>query len=121
GQPVSQEQRKLMNTTMQTLGRVALIGGLALVAALNLYLFADVDKLSEAQKLAVYRQIYLTAMVIPFISVLGVGLAFLIRRRDIARLVATGMKREDAVAAFTVQEERPAPNWWILGGSLVFV
>src|SRR5688572_21503303 len=42
GQPVPQETRKLMNTTMQTLGRVALIGGLALVAALNLYLFADV-------------------------------------------------------------------------------
>ncbi len=55
GKPVPQEARKLMNTTMQTLGRVALIGGLALVAAFNLYLFADVEKLSEAEKLAVYR------------------------------------------------------------------
>jgi MFS family permease len=50
GKPLPQEVRKLMNTTMQTLGRVALISGLALVAAINLYLFADVERLSEAQK-----------------------------------------------------------------------
>ncbi|HKU70326.1 MAG TPA: hypothetical protein VJQ51_05770, partial [Burkholderiales bacterium] len=53
GKPVSQDARKLMNTTMQTLGRVALIGGLALVAAINLYLFEGVDKLAEAEKVAI--------------------------------------------------------------------
>jgi preprotein translocase subunit SecF len=121
GQPVPPETRKLMNTTMQTLGRVALIGGLALVAALNLYLFADVGKLSEAEKLAIYRQIYLTAMAIPFISVAGIALAFFIRRRAVARLVAGGMKREAALETLVGPQERPAPNWWILGGSLVFV
>jgi MFS family permease len=121
GQPVPQEARKLMNTTMQTLGRVALIGGLALVAALNLYLFADVEKLSEAEKLGVYRTIYQIAMVIPFISVLGIALAFFIRRRAVGRLVAGGMERKMALAALTGPEDRPAPNWWILGGSLLFV
>jgi len=121
GKPVPQEARKLMNTTMQTLGRVALIGGLALVAALNLYLFADVERLSEAEKVAIYRQIYLTAMVIPFISVLGIALAFFIRRRAIGRLVAGGMERKKALAALAGPEDRPAPNWWILGGSLLFV
>src|SRR3990170_6266760 len=83
GKPLPQEVRKLMNTTMQTLGRVALIGGLALVAAINLYLFADVERLTEAQKVAVYRQIYLTALAIPFISVLGVTLALFLKRRAI--------------------------------------
>lgn len=121
GDPVPQETRKLMNTTMQTLGRVALIGGLALVAAINLYLFADVEKLSEAQKVAIYRQIYLTAMVIPVISVLGVALAFFIRRGAVNQLVAGGMKRKEALAALAGPDERPAPNWWILGGSLLFV
>ena len=121
GQPLPQEARKLMNTTMQTLGRVALIGGLALVAALNLYLFADVEKLSEAEKLDVYRTIYLTAMAIPFISVMGIALAFFIRRRAVARLVAAGMKREAALEALAGPQERPAPNWLILGGSLAFV
>ena len=121
GKPVPQEARKLMNTTMQTLGRVALIGGLALVAALNLYLFAGADKLSEAEKVAIYRQIYLTAMVIPFISVLGVAFAFFLRRRAIQGLMARGMGRIEAQKAFAGPEDRPAPNWWILGGSVAFV
>ena len=121
GKPVPQEARKLMNTTMQTLGRVALIGGLALVAAINLYFFADVERLTEAQKVAVYRQIYLTAMAIPFVSVLGVTLAYFLRRRAIQRLVDQGMDSVKAREAVAGPDDRPAPNWWILGGSLGFV
>jgi len=121
GKPVPREARKLMNTTMQTLGRVALIGGLALVAALNLYLFAGVEKLSEAEKVAIYRHIYLIAMVIPFISVFGVALAYFLKQRDLRRLVAQGMNPAEARKLLEVQEERPAANWWILGGSVAFV
>jgi MFS family permease len=121
GKPVPLEARKLMNTTMQTLGRVALIGGLALVAAINLYLFTGVERLSEAEKIAVYRQIYLTALVIPFISVAGVGLASVLRRRELRRLIAQGMDRAQARKLLEAPEARPAANWWILGGSLLFV
>ena len=121
GRPVPQEARKLMNTTMQTLGRVALIGGLALVAAINLYLFEGVDQMSEAQKVAVYRQVYLSAMAIPFISVLGIALAYFLRRRAVGRLVAQGMDPAQAHDLLAGPDERPAPNWWILGGSLGFV
>ena len=121
GRPVSPEARKLMNTTMQTLGRVALIGGLALVAAVNLYLFADVETFSEAQKVAIYRKIYATALVIPIISVAGVAFAFFLRWRDTRRLLARGMSRAAVDALYAAPGERPAPNWWILGGSLVFV
>jgi hypothetical protein len=121
GKPVPQAQRKLMNTTMQTLGRVALIGGLVLVASINLYFFAGVESMSEAEKLLIYRKIYLTALVVPLISVAGVVFAYLLKRRDIRRLAAGGMSREEAEKLVSVPEERPAPNWWILGGSLVFV
>ena len=121
GKPVPQEARKLMNTTMQTLGRVALIGGLALVAALNLYLFAGVEKLSEAEKVAIYRQVYLIAMAIPFISVFGVALAYFLKQRDLRRLVAQGMNPAEARKLLEVQEQSPDPNWWILGGSVAFV
>lgn len=121
GKPVPPEARKLMNTTMQTLGRVALIGGLALVAAINLYLFSDVERLSEAQKVAIYRQIYLTALVIPFISVAGVALAALLRRRELRRLVDQGKDRDEARKLLEAPVAPPAPNWWILGGSLAFV
>ena len=41
-----------MHTTMQTLGRVAIIGGGVLVSAVNVLLFAGVGALPEAQKVA---------------------------------------------------------------------
>jgi hypothetical protein len=121
GKPVPPGQRKLMNTTMQTLGRVALIGGLVLVAAINLYFFSDVEKLSEAEKVEVYRQIYMTALAIPLISVAGVAFAHFLKWRDINRLVARGVPRPEAEKFYIEPEQRPAPNWWILGGSLLFV
>lgn len=121
GRPVGQATRKLMNTTMQTLGRVAVIGGLALVAAINLYMFADVVRLSEAEKVVIYRRIYQTAMFIPLISVAGVVLAYLLRRRDLHRLLHQGIDPVEARKLLAEPESRPAPNWWILNGSLVFV
>jgi MFS family permease len=121
GRPIGQDARKLMNTTMQTLGRVAVIGGLALVAAVNLYVFADVERLSEAEKVGAYRRIYLITMVIPVISVLGVALAHFLRRREFRRLVSHGMDATEARRLLQEPVERPAPDWWILGGSAVFV
>ena len=121
GTPISQEERKLMNTTMQTLGRVALIGGLVLVAGINLYLFSDAEKLTVAQRAAIYRQVYLMALVIPLVSVAGVGLAYCLQRRDVRRLTAAGMDPAAARAAVYRFEPPPPPNWWILGGSLSFV
>jgi hypothetical protein len=121
GRPIDQDARKLMNTTMQTLGRVAVIGGLAAVAAINLYVFSDVERLSEAEKVAAYRRVYLTALFIPLVSVAGVVLAWVLSRRQLRLLVAQGIAPEKARELLSVQEERPAPNWWILGGSAVFV
>jgi MFS family permease len=121
GKPISQDARKLMNTTMQTLGRVALIGGLALVAALNLYMFSDVERLSEAEKIAVYRNIYLTALVVPVISVAGVVLAYFLKRHQATTLIAQGMNAAEVRKILEQRDEEPAPNWWILGGSLAFV
>ena len=37
-----------MHTTMQTLGRFAIIGGTVLVALVNVILFRDVDNLEQA-------------------------------------------------------------------------
>jgi len=73
------------------------------------------------QKVAIYRQVYLLALFIPLISVAGVFVAYLLRRRDIRRLMARGMARAEAEALYGPPEVRPAPNWWILGGSLAFV
>ena len=71
GQPIAPETRRLMHTTMQTLGRVAIIGGGVLVAAANVWLFAGAAALPEAQKVAIYVLVYELALVIPLVSVVG--------------------------------------------------
>jgi hypothetical protein len=121
GNPIGEEERKLMHTTMQTLGRVAIIGGSVLVAFVSLYMLSGVQDLPQAQKAVVYRNVYLAALSIPFISVLGVLVAALVGRRDLRRLMRQGMSADEARKLLVRPQERPSPNWWILGGSLVFV
>ena len=102
GKPYDEATRKSMHTTMQTLGRVALIGGLALVAGINVWLFHDTATLPKEERAAMYANVYRAALVIPVISVLGVILHRFLRH-----------ERETV--------EKTEPNWAVLGGSLVFV
>ena len=121
GQPIDPERRKLMHTTMQTLGRVAIIGGSVFVAVINLYVFAGVQQLDEAQKVEKYLQVYLISMSSPLISVLGVILASILQARAHKKLLARGMTAEHAHTLLSGDIEVTKPNWMILGGSLVFV
>ncbi len=121
GRPIDPDRRKLMNTTMQTLGRVAIIGGTVLVALINLYVFSGTQQLPEAEKVRLYREVYLMALAIPAISVLGVVIASLLKVRDRRRLLARGLSEQEVRSLISEPGERPAPNWWILGGSLLFV
>jgi hypothetical protein len=119
GQVFDEQTRKLMHTTMQTLGRVAIIGGTLLVALLNVVLFAGVEDMSAAEKAATYAEIYLLALVIPVLSVAGVILgqvSLRLRARRLRRLAGTPI--DDPLAE---GREETAPNWSILGGSLAFV
>ena len=75
GNDYSKDQVKIMHTTMQTLGRFAIIGGTVLVALVNVILFRDVDSLEQNAKIALYGKIYLYALVIPVVSIMGVFLA----------------------------------------------
>jgi len=121
GQPFPAGTRRLMHTTMQTLGRVAIIGGTVFVALLNVYLFEGVDALGEQEKLHIYILIYELALVIPLVSVAGVLLGGTLRRRELGRLRRHGIDAAAAREMLHGQVGRPPPNWWILGGSLVFV
>ncbi|WP_255210846.1 hypothetical protein [Methylogaea oryzae] len=121
GKPVSEEQLRLAHTTMQTLGRVAIIGGSLLVAAANVYLFSGVESLDAAQKAAVYLNIYHLALVIPVVSVLGVLLAAFLRYREARRLAAQGLEFDEIERRLArPAEEITEVNWWILGGGLGF-
>ena len=121
GRPLTAAQRKLMNTTMQTLGRVAIIGGGVLVALINIYVFSGTHALSEIQKVGIYRHIYLMALCIPAISVAGVFIAMLLRRRDAQRLREQGRSNAEIETLLGGHTEKTPPNWWILGGSAAFV
>ena len=121
GREIDAERRKLMHTTMQTLGRVAIIGGSVFVALINLYVFSGTQQLSAAEKAQIYREIYLMALAIPAISVLGVMIASWLKSREKKRLLARGLDAQAVRALLIEPEDRPAPNWWILGGSLLFV
>ena len=120
GRPVSPEQLRLMHTSMQTLGRVAIIGGSLLVAAVNVFLLDGVSTLPEALRAAAYRGIYELALVIPLVSVAGVALATWLRRREHARLAGLGHARQAIMDMLDRAVERPPVNWWILGGGLAF-
>jgi hypothetical protein len=121
GRPFDPERRKLMHTTMQTLGRVAIIGGSVLVALINLVLFSGVAQLPQDQVKDIYRDVYLMALVIPAISVAGVIVAGAVARRERRRLAALGRSAAEIAAMLDRPAQQTAPNWWILGGSLVFV
>lgn len=123
GQPVDPEQIRLSHTTMQTLGRVALIGGTLLVALANVYLFTGVENLDAAQKKEVYVTIYELALLIPLISVFGVLYAAWLRHRDAQRLATQGFEMDEIERLLEYRDEDEAPkvNVFILGGGLGFV
>jgi BT1 family len=121
GNPFADAQRKSMHTTMQLLGRVAIIGGLTVVGLINLVLLDGVGELPDAQKAQAYLRVYQLALLIPLVSVSGVFLASWLRHRDITQHVRQGRTRAQAVELIDVHSESPAVNWWILGGGLAFV
>ena len=112
----SKDQVKIMHTTMQTLGRFAIIGGTVLVALVNVILFRDVESLEQSEKINLYGTIYLYALLIPLVSIFGVILANYLRQKKIKILKSQGLEFKEERG-----NEKTEINWWILGGSLVFV
>ena len=121
GQPYSESAIKAMHTTMQTLGRFAIIGGFAAVAILNITMFEGIGLLTEAEQSAVYGDIYLIALAIPVISVAGVVLGSVTLRHRAKQLRGEGFGRGEIDRMLYLPAEKTEPNWWIFGGSIVFV
>ncbi|MER2512139.1 MAG: hypothetical protein ABTQ25_06930 [Nitrosomonas ureae] len=120
GNKLGLEKRKLMHVTMQTLGRVAIIGGGVLVSVVNVFVLRDAGSLPEVEKEAVYLLVYELALIIPLISIFGVVFASWLRRREYKRFLALGHSRQEADRLLNIHSESPAVNWWILGGGLAF-
>src|SRR3989338_5720291 len=109
-----------MHTTMQTLGRVAIVGGGIAVSVLNIIMFKDVARLTMGEQAAIYVDMYRMAFAIPVVSVLGVLFAWWGKGREVRRLVALGKTREEAKQMTAHGEENTTPNWVLLYGSAAF-
>jgi hypothetical protein len=120
GQLLPESEQRLMHSTMQTLGRVAIIGGTLLVALVNVFMFQGAEAMAQAEKVAIYQRIYAMALVIPLVSTSGVLLAAHLRRKHRTSLRDLGYTASEIESLTNTQTERPEPNWWILGGGLAF-
>ena len=107
GEQYSKDQIKIMHTTMQTLGRFAIIGGTVLVALANVILFRNVESLDQVDKIQLYGSIYIYALIIPLISIFGVILSNYLRNKKIRNLETKGLKFRDERG-----DESPKINWW---------
>lgn len=116
GNPLDPKLIKSMHTTMQTLGRGAIIGGSIAVSLINIFMFNDVAAMPEDSRISVYADIYRMALAVPLISVLGVILAEVIKRW---RPSPSGFLLTQSHDICVPEGVRP--NWFILGGSLGFV
>ena len=120
GQPIDPARIRSMHTTMQLLGRLAIIVGGILVALLNVTMMNGVAELPEAEKSLAYLSVYQIGLLIPLSSILGVLSASLLQRKAIRDLIKSGHTKNAALSMTRVQSERPSVNWWILGGGLAF-
>ena len=114
GKNYSPEVIKAMHTTMQTLGRFAIIAGTILVAAANIIIFSNTQGLAQSEKVSLYGSVYLYALIIPGISILGVCFSYYLHKQQQALF-----KKLDKTISQTMSITKV--NWWILGGSLIFV
>ena len=110
GHKYSETQSRAMHTTMQTLGRIAIISGFVSVAAINIWIFNDAEALPREARLALYARVYLTAFAIPVISISGMLLHGFIQRRKAAR-----------GTALITPDNKTKIDWQILGGGIFFV
>lgn len=120
GMPIDADKRKYMHVTMQTLGRVAIIGGSILVAVANVFLMQGVAELPEVEKGEAYLFIYQLALIIPLVSVCGIWFAAWLKWRESRRFAAKGWSRSEIDAVLNAHAEAPSVNWWILGGGFAF-
>ena len=107
GREIAESEIKRMHITMQTLGRISIIGGSALVAGLGGWLATTLS----------YQVMFTYALIIPVISILGVSLGSIFNRVRLRRLQRLGVEPSETPGA----EEGLTPNWYILGGSAAFV
>jgi len=111
GVKIPQNEFDRMHITMQTLGRIAIIGGSAIVAGVGGWLAMTMS----------YYAMYKLSLIIPVISILGAVLGSWTARRLRIQYRRAGIPEEEICELLRPEECKIQPNWYILGGSIVFV
>jgi hypothetical protein len=111
GSRIPEPELQRMHVTMQTLGRIAIIGGSALVAGIGGWLAKTLS----------YEVMYWAALAIPAVSVSGVTLGEINRRAARRRLMRQGLSPGEIRERLSEAKPELRPNWSILGGSALFV
>ena len=75
---------------------------------INVVLFIDVESLDQADKINLYGSIYIYALIIPLVSILGVIFANYLRNKKIQNLRSQGLEFNDERG-----NEKTKVNWWI--------
>lgn len=121
GSAFSEAENRVMHTTMQTLGRITLIGGFSAAAAMNVWLFDGADALNQAEKGALYAQVYLLALMVPLLSLTGIAVALFQRRHLGAKLRKLGLGAAEIQNRLTLPRDPVSVNWWYFIGGGAFV
>jgi hypothetical protein len=111
GTPIPTADVQKMHVTMQTLGRIAIVGGSAVVAGAGGWLAGMLS----------YQAMYEIALVIPAISVSGVLLSAWMQHRRRQRLAREGLSSDEIERASGVPAGEVSPDFKILAGSGAFV
>ncbi len=110
-----------MHGDMQLLGRLAILGGLVLVSLFNVIMLDGVESLPPAEQRLAYGRVYVIALVIPVISLLGIALQAIRLNRQRRRLGLAGVAPEDIDRRLFGRGEAPPVDWKILGGGAAFI
>jgi len=111
GTPIPEKKLQQMHVTMQTLGRIAIVAGGAMVAGVGGWLASVLS----------YATMYLISLSIPLISVEGVLLGSWMMRRRNKRRLRNEIAGKDFQPAAALRDQKIEANWYILAGSAAFV
>jgi len=111
GALIEENQLQRMHMTMQTLGRIAIVAGGAMVAGIGGWLATVLS----------YSTMYWISLVIPVISIMGVLLGSWFKMHREKRLVRENICREQIQQLSPSRDRKLKANWYILAGSAAFV